>query len=447
MMLFDTNHDDIVIVPPKPDFAFLTEDEFSYSNLYCYDEQSDTNNCGTSSSNTATTTTTAASVSSDSNTTLSSSNNERSSSTVSSFDSSVFNNGAAANNNKHADTTDTTKTTTSSSSNKQRDPRNGAFTFQVHAEYDLLLHVQKDLDKHRSKDDALLSDIQLSKIILRSIDEYCLQKQWMYHIGSEKGVAIGRFLRGGAEKFLKRRSLNNGEVKKFVCVELGTYCGYSALVLASTLCQLLQDLISSSSSSSSSSEQAPFEFHIYTTEVSSKLLNVAQSVFRLAKMEHYITPILMPESTIENNTHHPHSMLSQTLLNQHNVSHIDFLLLDHAKHLYLDDLQDLENAKLLRAGSHVSADNVVFNRLDAYRDHMHKLVLEGVVESRLEEMNLEYSNNLKDGMEMTVYLKDPPTEENNPKNNLNHRKEAVVTAAVLLFVSCNKRPVGGDKHY
>ena len=72
--------------------------------------------------------------------------------------------------------------------------------------------------------------------------------------------------------------------------------------------------------------------------------------------------------------------------------------MDHAKHLYLDDLRDLEDARLLRAGSRVCADNVVFNRLDAYRDHVHELELEGVVESRLEEMNLEYSNNLKDGM-------------------------------------------------
>ena len=93
------------------------------------------------------------------------------------------------------------------------------------------------------------------------------------------------------------------------------------------------------------------------------------------------------------------------------VPRIDFLLLDHAKHLYLDDLRDLEGAGLLRAGSRVSADNVVFNRLDTYRDHVRGRVARGEAESRLEEMNLEYSNNLKDGIEMTVYLKDPPTGE------------------------------------
>jgi hypothetical protein len=100
--------------------------------------------------------------------------------------------------------------------------------------------------------------------------------------------------------------------------------------------------------------------------------------------------------------------LSGVLRERHSISKIDFLLLDHAKHLYLSDLQNLERSKLIGKGTHVCADNVVFNRLDAYREHMRRLEQlkisdgsgcgGGVVETRLEEMNLEYSNNLKDGM-------------------------------------------------
>ncbi|KAL7540650.1 hypothetical protein ACHAXR_010272 [Thalassiosira sp. AJA248-18] len=423
MMLFDTNRtDNIVIVPPKPDALLSHHDEFSYSNLYCYEQgdktaaatgtgtdastnsQTDVVECGAASTSTSTSTLTSAP-----------------SSNVS-FDSSVFDAAAASKHsqNSMSSTTNNNASTPAAAPSPSlrtsaitRDPRNGAFTFGVHAEYDLLLHVQKDLDKHRRARDSSnkpLSDVELSKRIMRSFDEYCLQKQWMYHIGSEKGVAIGRFLRGGVESCLKANKSDSGEVKKFICVDLGTYCGYSALVLASTLRQFIQE--------QQSSEQS-LEFHIYTTEVSTKLLNVAQSVFRLAKMEKFITPILMKSDGQES--------LSKSLL-QHGVSNIDFLLLDHAKDLYLNDLQDLENAELLSAGSHVTADNVVFNRLDAYREHIHKLELGGVAESRLEEMNLEYSNNLKDGMgileltillasylavlltialEMTVYLKDP----------------------------------------
>ena len=77
------------------------------------------------------------------------------------------------------------------------------------------------------------------------------------------------------------------------------------------------------------------------------------------------------------------------------VSNIDFLLLDHAKNLYLNDLQDLGRSELPETGSYASANNVVLKRLGAYRDHMHKLELGGVAETHLEEMNLDYSNNLK----------------------------------------------------
>lgn len=184
-------------------------------------------------------------------------------------------------------------------------------------------------------------------------------------------------------------------------MDLGTYCGYSALVLAATLRQFVHELRQQQAGSGSG--DTPFEFHIYTTEISSKLLNVAQSVFRLAGMEKCITPVLMkPPGDSASRS------LSSTLMDDHGVSEINFLLLDHAKDLYLHDLRDVENAGLVREGSFVSADNVVFNRLDAYREHVHELELRGIVESRLEEMNLEYSNNLKDGIEMTVYLKDPP---------------------------------------
>ena len=123
----------------------------------------------------------------------------------------------------------------SSSNNKSnddritRDPRNGAFTFQVHAEYDLLLQIQKDLDAKRPKKSSrsslnslALSDIESTQIILKSVDDYCYGKQWMYHIGSEKGEAISRFLRSGVDSWRKR-----GDCKK-VCF---TSCSVFSLLL------------------------------------------------------------------------------------------------------------------------------------------------------------------------------------------------------------------------
>ncbi len=176
---------------------------------------------------------------------------------------------------------------------------------------------------------------------------------------------------------------------------MGTYYGYSALVIALTLRQFAQHL------------KQPFKFHIYTTKVSSKLINVAQSFLRLAKMDAHITTILVKGKEDNKDENKKRQMSSEILLVEHGMNRIDFLLLNHAKHLYLEDLQDLENAGLLRKGSRVSADNAVFKRLNAYRDHVHEVVEKGAANTRMEEMNLEYSKNLKDGVEMRAFLKDP----------------------------------------
>ena len=48
----------------------------------------------------------------------------------------------------------------------------------------------------------------------------------------------------------------------------------------------------------------------------------------------------------------------------------------------------------------------MFNKLDAHRYHMDQLQASSIVETRLDDMNLEYSINLKDGIEQTNYLRD-----------------------------------------
>ncbi|KAK1734282.1 putative catechol O-methyltransferase [Skeletonema marinoi] len=462
MILDNSSPADIVIVMPKPDAVILSRDEFSYSNLYSFDYDGVAGSAtGATSTSVESTPSMQGNSSDDKSVSLkrtgrffvscalcgcfvtfshiilllhatrnikASADNVSSSAvpaTPSTFESAFkelakqnsFNDLAAASatvgtsssSANHRNSIGGYKAMEASSSNNKqpntdkitRDPRNGAFTFQVHAEYDLLLQIQKDLDAKRpskssrsSLNSLALSDIDSTRIILKSVDDYCYGKQWMYHIGSEKGKAISRFLRSGVERWLKRDDRKN-KVCKFICLDCGTYCGYSSLVLASTLREIANEL---QNSIMEDQTEETFEFHVYTTEVSSKLINVAQSVFRMAKMEQYITPILMKSDGKES--------LSATM-KQNGVMGIDFLLFDHAKNLYLSDLNDLEAAGLLKAGSYVSADNVVFNKLDAYRYHMEQLQAKGIVETRLDEMNLEYSNNLKDGIEQTIYLKDP----------------------------------------
>lgn len=168
------------------------------------------------------------------------------------------------------------------------------------------------------------------------------------------------------------------------------------------------------------SSSSLYEFHIYTTDILTKLLNVARSTFRLVGMEACITSILVQQEGCvandrqnnENSTNVPddaivdanigggggvgnnqymgicdnqgqgkvvrkddetHSLSSSSvkplatiLQEQHSISQIDFLLFDHANNLYLHNLISLEQSKLVRKDRHVCADNVLFNRLDEY---------------------------------------------------------------------------------
>lgn len=225
-MLFDTlpsGNENIVIVPPKPDAFLSHHDEFSYSNLYSYEGgvgevsyASCSNNYGAAPSTTPlSTVAVSASASSSSNSSFTIS--ERSS--IVSFDSSAFDRPSCNNIQKPPPTLRSASNSGTSGTNviTRDEKHNGAFTFQVHAEYDLLLHVQKDLDRHRNRDRKTgkkLTNIQLSKLIMRSIDEYCLQKQWMYHIGNNKGTAIGRFL----EESLKMKKRNGNTTKVCLCL-------------------------------------------------------------------------------------------------------------------------------------------------------------------------------------------------------------------------------------
>lgn len=52
--------------------------------------------------------------------------------------------------------------------------------------------------------------------IIQEIDEFCKQN-WMMHIGQEKGVILANAVKKAEPKFI---------------LELGTYCGYSSLLMA-----------------------------------------------------------------------------------------------------------------------------------------------------------------------------------------------------------------------
>mmetsp|Transcript_9886 Transcript_9886/g.23368 ORF Transcript_9886/g.23368 Transcript_9886/m.23368 type:complete len:609 (+) Transcript_9886:404-2230(+) len=298
---------------------------------------------------------------------------------------------------------------------RKRHAEKGAFTFRDNGEYELMMHVQRGLPPNFNR----LSPLDSSNLILSVVDVYCHEEQWMFHIGQDKGQVLKAFLRECIQhkkeqhKLQYKNSMEEGEppeMPPLILVEVGTYCGYSAILLAKSLHELDPNL----------------KFHIYTVETNSQNIMVASSMILMSKFHENIT-ILHHQPANESLA----SLMQRKLKNPppNSISiggnaststggsrangeapPADFVFFDHDKERYLDHLIQFEINGIIQKGTYMAADNVLFHRLDGYRHHMRKLQRRGVTQTKMVQVSLEYcdeEDDVRDGMELTSYLKDP----------------------------------------
>ena len=155
-----------------------------------------------------------------------------------------------------------------------------------------------------------------------------------------------------------------------------------------------------------SGDSTSIDFTIFTVDVNPQTQQVARQMVELAGLSDHVSFVLLPTPTgtsMPDASTNDNQRLSDQLHramrerfggdDQQQPPHpIDFLFVDHAKELYLPDVQQLERGGFLRAGSAVAADNVVFFRLDEYRRYMQQQQAQGVVDTHLVSDNiwLEY---------------------------------------------------------
>jgi catechol O-methyltransferase len=236
-----------------------------------------------------------------------------------------------------------------------RNPEYGVLALHAGTEHALLAHVRNDL--RQAKPPNRLQP----EAVLESIDRFCLQRHWMMHVGPEKGKLLEAFLK---ECLARRRSMGM-EAPGFTLVELGTYCGYSAILWAKTL-----------------QDEGFRDFHVYTVDVNRANASVANSLIELAGLPSCISVLILD---IEHD-----QKVCELLAEKGVIQGIDLLFLDHDKDAYLQDLQELEEMGMIRQHTHVAADNVVFASIENYRNYIEELASRGVVETMLVEVPVEY---------------------------------------------------------
>jgi catechol O-methyltransferase len=252
-----------------------------------------------------------------------------------------------------------------------RDENCGVLAFHHNTEQSLLMHVKNQIKN--CNNDKIPRHIQ----VLNHIDSFCRTRHWMMCVGPEKGKIISDSL----EKVLNNKIKMHHSIQDripFICVELGTYCGYGSVLLAGIF------------------KDNPmlfnyFDFHLFTVEINPEFAKVALEMIKLAEVDDVIK-IVENHFYLDGSTGHVGEILYDEIKTVLSSPRIDFLLIDHDKDSYLSDLKRIETCNLLQKGSTVVADNVIFAGINDYINYMREKESARSVSTVTHVAHVEYSS-------------------------------------------------------
>ena len=196
---------------------------------------------------------------------------------------------------------------------------------------------------------------------IRVVDEFAYGESFLINVGDEKGALLDAAVE---------------RVQPRLLLELGTYCGYSALRTARTM---------------------PSDAHLVSIEYVAANADIARRILDHAGVGDRVTIVV--GSLADDGT------TAVTLEREHGFGpeSLDFVFIDHAKDLYLPDLERIVARGWLRPGAVVVADNVKVPGAPEYRAHMR--AHEGRDwRTREHETHVEYQSLIKDLVLESEYL-------------------------------------------
>ncbi|MEB3034576.1 O-methyltransferase [[Mycobacterium] nativiensis] len=163
--------------------------------------------------------------------------------------------------------------------------------------------------------------------VLARIDEFAYEKSLLINVGDEKGALLDAAVR---------------RAQPALALELGTYCGYSALRIA----------------------RAAPAARIYSIELAEANAANARRIWAHAGVADRVICVV---GTVGDG-----GRTLDALATEHGfgAGALDFLFIDHDKDAYLPDLQSILDRGWLRPGAIVVADNVKVPGAPRYREYM-----------------------------------------------------------------------------
>jgi catechol O-methyltransferase len=197
--------------------------------------------------------------------------------------------------------------------------------------------------------------------VIATIDRFCYQQSFMMNVGDEKGEILDAAVERANPKLV---------------LELGTYCGYSALRIARTMGE--------------DARLVSIEFNSANAEIARRIWNHAGVGERLSVV---VGTLGDGGGTLER-------LESEQAFT---AGSLDLVFIDHAKDAYVPDLERIVARGWLHPGSVVVADNIKLPGAPEYRAHMR--AAEGKQWRSVEHStHAEYQTLLKDIVLESDYL-------------------------------------------
>jgi len=188
--------------------------------------------------------------------------------------------------------------------------------------------------------------------VLQVIDKFGWESEWMMNVGDTKGAIL--------DQAIKTRNPKR-------CLELGAYCGYSAVRTARLL---------------------PEGAHLYSIEYNPIYAAISTKVVEWAGLSSRVTILV---GTLDGNL--------SNLKRKYKLESLDFVFIDHFKPYYLSDFQILERSGLLVSGTHIVADNVIAPGVPEYVEYLQS---SPNYTNKLHQSHVEYNPNIKDGVLISI---------------------------------------------